>query len=372
MPRETFAHNRPGVTSHTPKRRRPGCQTCSSPSVVAPFYSPVENLPSTCGGAASTRRRGTPDKHSAGPVKRTTVHAPPNQAGEHIDTDASTIAEFLDPLSTLIQQAPGLTLAWITFCGGCIGSFINVVVYRLPAGMSLVHPGSQCPACGHAIRWYDNLPLIGWLRLRGRCRDCQSKISPRYPLVELLVMAIFAQQWLHDVPPAVELNELGSGVFAFAWHASLLCTLVCAALIDFDGHAIPGSLIRCGAILPLLLGLLSPQAVAPPIPTAGTSLWGTMIAGAFLAALITWLLRVAVSWPRIRQARSNSSPRHRDWASVGLSAMSGLYLGPERAGATLLLATLLWWLLRLVNTRPTGVAPWSWFLAASCWVAVAF
>ena len=82
------------------------------------------------------------------------------------------------------------TLCWIAFLGGCFGSFMNVVVYRLPRGQSVVHPPSACPACGHAIRWYHNLPVLGWLMLRGRCYDCGVKISSRYLIVEAIVMAM--------------------------------------------------------------------------------------------------------------------------------------------------------------------------------------
>ncbi len=106
---------------------------------------------------------------------------------------------FWRSLETLVHHAPGLVLAWIGIVGGCIGSFLNVVVYRLPEGMSLLYPGSHCPVCQHPIRWYDNLPVIGWLRLRGRCRDCQAAISVRYPLVEAIVAAMFVTQWLVDI-----------------------------------------------------------------------------------------------------------------------------------------------------------------------------
>ncbi len=80
---------------------------------------------------------------------------------------------------------------WLLAMGGAIGSFLNVVVYRLPAGMSLVHPGSHCPACKRPIRWHDNVPVLGWLWLAGRCRDCRSWISLRYPLVEAITAAAF-------------------------------------------------------------------------------------------------------------------------------------------------------------------------------------
>jgi leader peptidase (prepilin peptidase) / N-methyltransferase len=76
--------------------------------------------------------------------------------------------------------------------GACIGSFLNVVVYRLPRGQSLVFPGSRCPRCEHPLAWYDNLPVIGWLMLRGKCRYCGQPISPRYPIIEFVTAALFA------------------------------------------------------------------------------------------------------------------------------------------------------------------------------------
>lgn len=75
-------------------------------------------------------------------------------------------------------------VVWIGLLGGCLGSFFNVVLYRLPRGESVVWPGSHCPKCNHAIRVWHNLPVLGWLMLRGRCYDCKAPISPRYPLIE--------------------------------------------------------------------------------------------------------------------------------------------------------------------------------------------
>ncbi len=75
--------------------------------------------------------------------------------------------------------------------GACIGSFLNVVIYRIPAGESIVSPGSRCPGCGAAIRWYQNIPILSWVALRGRCGACGISISVRYPLVEALTGALF-------------------------------------------------------------------------------------------------------------------------------------------------------------------------------------
>jgi len=145
---------------------------------------------------------------------------------------------------------------WLAALGGCVGSFLNVVVYRLPAGKSLVHPGSHCPKCGHAIRWYDNVPIFGWFLLRGRCRDCREPISFRYPLVEAITAGLcFGLAWVELLSgganlPAREIALTPKQVIypgymtseivgIYAVHLSLLCTLVSASLIEHDGHRVP-------------------------------------------------------------------------------------------------------------------------------------
>ncbi len=85
-----------------------------------------------------------------------------------------------------------ITMAFLAAFGACVGSFCNVVIYRLPEGKSIVHPPSACPGCGQAIRWYDNIPILSWIILRARCRACGQPISIQYPLVELLTALLFA------------------------------------------------------------------------------------------------------------------------------------------------------------------------------------
>ena len=84
-----------------------------------------------------------------------------------------------------------LLAIWFWCLGGNVGSFMNVVIYRLPAGLSVVHPGSRCPKCLHAIRWCDNIPVLSWLILRARCRDCGLPIASRYPIIEAIVALWF-------------------------------------------------------------------------------------------------------------------------------------------------------------------------------------
>lgn len=143
-----------------------------------------------------------------------------------------------------------LVLAWLAIVGASVGSFMNVVVYRLPAGLSIVHPGSRCPRCLHPIRGKDNVPVLSWLLLRGRCRDCGTPISARYPSVEAAAMIVtllvaFCElvplDWL---PAALQphgrapLDQVSAAV-GCATHVLLLLTLMCGALIEYDGHEPP-------------------------------------------------------------------------------------------------------------------------------------
>jgi prepilin signal peptidase PulO-like enzyme (type II secretory pathway) len=148
---------------------------------------------------------------------------------------------------------------WLAVVGGCIGSFLNVVVHRLPSGKSIVYPGSRCPRCGQPIRWYHNLPVVGWLTLRGRCYDCGQAISPRYPLVEalvattflLLALAVFNQP--DNPPPESFFHGRPWGVYGTL--AGLFSTLVCALLIGYDRQPQPRAVWVAAVLFALGLGL---------------------------------------------------------------------------------------------------------------------
>ncbi len=173
-----------------------------------------------------------------------------------------------------------LVALWLTALGGLIGSFVNVVVYRLPAGMSIVRPGSHCPACQHPIRWFDNVPVLSWFMLCGRCRDCRAAISPRYPLVEAAVAGLFLLLAFGELfpgggnlpRPRDPLSEAQLwGIYAY--HLVLLCTLLAAALVQYDGHRPPGRLflpavvvgLAAPAFWPTLHPVAAWQAAAGPL-----------------------------------------------------------------------------------------------------------
>jgi leader peptidase (prepilin peptidase)/N-methyltransferase len=149
-----------------------------------------------------------------------------------------------------------VTALWLGLIGACLGSFINVVAYRMPRGMSVVWKSSHCPRCGHTIRARDNVPVLGWLMLRGRCRDCGDAIAPRYAIVEAAMgLAFFALAYVElfsggaNLPgrPAAELtgalhtvwNSDWSVIRVYAYHGTLLALLMAMALIDQDRQRIP-------------------------------------------------------------------------------------------------------------------------------------
>jgi leader peptidase (prepilin peptidase)/N-methyltransferase len=131
--------------------------------------------------------------------------------------------------------------------GTCIGSFLNVCIYRIPAGKSIVHPPSSCPQCGYAIRFYDNIPILSYLLLRGRCRRCRTRIPLRYPMVELITgIAALAVFLKYGLLPATAVY------FVF------IAVLLVITFIDIDHQIIPDRLSLPGIPLFFLLGFLVP------------------------------------------------------------------------------------------------------------------
>jgi len=162
--------------------------------------------------------------------------------------------------------------------GASIGSFLNVVVYRLPAGLSVLWPPSRCPQCLHQLRLYENVPLFGWLWLRGRCNHCKSPISTRYPIVEttsgVLFLLVF---WKFSLT----LETLGYWAF-FSW-------LLALSLIDLDTMTLPNILTRSGLILGLVF-----QATKGLLPTftAQALVNNLVLTGVIGAVVGLWLFDI--------------------------------------------------------------------------------
>ena len=141
-------------------------------------------------------------------------------------------------METLISA---IANTFIFIFGACIGSFLNVVVYRIPAGLSIIHPPSRCPQCHHRLGKTENVPIFGWLWLRGLCRWCKTPISPRYPIVEAVTGMIFLLVFWHF---GYTIQTIGYAVF-LSWLLSL-------SLIDLDTMTLPASLTKSGLVVGLV------------------------------------------------------------------------------------------------------------------------
>lgn len=161
--------------------------------------------------------------------------------------------------------------------GLLIGSFLNVVIWRVPRGENLNHPGSHCPTCGHAIRWYDNIPVISWLVLRGRCRDCSTSISSRYPAVELATAVAFALTgWF-----------IGWSVLLLPmlWFVAVAIALF---LIDIDVRKVPNAIVLPSWAV-VAAGFALTAAVQADFGNLGRSLLaGLAMGGAYLVLALIY------------------------------------------------------------------------------------
>lgn len=244
--------------------------------------------------------------------------------------------------------------------GLAVGSFLNVVVHRVPAGLSVAHPPSACPGCENPVRARDNIPVVSWLLLRGRCRDCAMSISGRYPLVEGLTGAAFAvTAWRFDDPVLlpVALIVVGSGIalamidldhgrlpFAITTTAAALITLVVGVgtLIDSTSASVTTALLSTGIWLLVYGGIwlatlgrgmgLGDVALAPVLGAAlglvglSSSLVGLM-GGFVIGAVVSMLLLGA---GRIERGRIPHGPFMLAGAVIGMFAGQSLgasYLG---------------------------------------------
>ena len=185
--------------------------------------------------------------------------------------------------------------------GAIVGSFLNVVAYRLPRHESLITPASHCPGCGTPVKPYDNIPVLSWLLLRGHCRACGAAISLRYPFVEALTGAL-----------CVGAVVSGASTAHVALHIALILLVVPAALIDLEHRVIPNKITALGAVVALALGLALDPSGEP----------GRLIAA---AAAGGFLLMAVLAYPG-----------GMGMGDVKLAGMMGLFLGSAVAPAILI------------------------------------
>jgi leader peptidase (prepilin peptidase)/N-methyltransferase len=267
-----------------------------------------------------------------------------------------------------VEIAPGAVIPIALVFGLLVGSFLNVVIHRLPLGQSVASPPSQCPGCETRIKPWDNVPVLSYLWLRGRCRQCGTSISLRYPAVELVTGLLFAViAWR----------------FGATWWTTLYClfvaALVAAAMIDFDHQIIPDSISLGGLVVALV--------VVPAAHAAYGEIWLDAFVrsamGAFLGAGVLWLVaflhaRLSVAlgrefdhWPG--EGESIPTVREADYwlwfpglglGDVKLLGMIGAVVGPAGVLDTILASSFVGLILggaqalsRGALGRPFGFAP---------------
>lgn len=263
--------------------------------------------------------------------------------------------------------------AFIFAFGCCIGSFLNVVVYRLPREKSLISPGSTCPACEKPIRFYDNIPLVSWIVLGAKCRHCKTRISPRYFIIELLTGLAFLGGYLlyfyTGVRPAMQVE---GGWFIYLLHLILLAAFIAGSAIDLELWIIPLSICWLVTGAGLLGSAAGPYIVAQPegayrlLPVASPATGAIGLGSAVGLAIALVLLKTGLIkrsyeapkegyWPDAPKEqgdeKKNETPfGDEPWFNHRLEAFREMvFLAPIITCAVAAHATL---------TRPGSVATW--------------
>lgn len=168
-----------------------------------------------------------------------------------------------------MAELPVALQGGLIFIFGCLfGSFGNVVIYRLPKGQNIAWPGSHCQSCQAAVRWYDNIPILSWVLLRGKCRQCQAPFSIRYPIVEGLMGLLFLASFL----------KFGLSWFLLEVLIFTFCAVV-ASFIDLDHMILPNQLTLSGIVIGLIGAFLNPEREFLP------AFLGVLVGGGFLWAI---------------------------------------------------------------------------------------
>lgn len=183
---------------------------------------------------------------------------------------------------------------WIIFLfliGACVGSFLNVVIYRVPRGESIVFPPSHCPKCGRAIRWYDNIPLLSWLVLRGRCRFCKASISARYIFVEavtaLLIAGLYVCYFVLKIRQLDgKADGLGESWPTFIAYTVLTCGLLACSMVDIAHWIVPLEVCWVVSIVGAAVAAAAPHPWMPQVHPAAGAMSLAAAVGLILAIIL--------------------------------------------------------------------------------------
>ena len=227
-----------------------------------------------------------------------------------------------------------IACAFLGVVGAIIGSFLNVVIHRLPREQSIVFPNSTCPKCRKAIKAYDNIPILSYLILRGRCRHCGVQISSRYPAVEVLTAILFAAVTWHD------------GVsFALAFDLAFAASMVALVFIDAEHMILPNAITYPGIIFAIITRILVPYLAGPAhfddlpqllnafptLPIGLVSIIGAVI-GALAGGGSLWLM--GFMWEKLRGVEAMG------FGDVKMMLMVGAFLGWRLTILTILIGAL--------------------------------
>jgi len=269
-----------------------------------------------------------------------------------------------------------LVVLFFMFLGGSIGSFLNVVIYRVPAGLSIVKPASRCPRCHTPILTRDNLPVVGWLMLRGRCRACRASIPARYPLVEFAAASIFTALAFCElifIGETLPIDPVDADLYPLfgltLYHFALLCGLGAAAMIVYDGAIVPTAFWRLVLIIGFVPPLVWPLLRPIPMPLIEAT-FGRFALGAVsgIVGLVYGALVGVASWPaasHLTRARSG----HLD--AVAMLGAVGLFLGWQAAAGIGVVAGAAWAVRQIVyclGLKPR--VPWQAYpaIATLVWI----
>lgn len=232
---------------------------------------------------------------------------------------------------------------FIFLVGLVVGSFLNVCIYRLPRGESLVRPGSHCPSCQHPIAWFDNLPILSFFILRGHCRHCRERISFRYPLVELASGLVWYGSW-----------QGSEGTPIFWIRVIFVSLLLVVSLTDLETGLIPDEGTLFGTVAGVAASLLYPelqkgagdllfqremgslQGFSLPLAALGRSALGLVVGGGLI-----WLTGRAGNWMFQKELKQLRLDQSMGGGDMKLLAMAGSFLGPEKVLLSFFTAPLL-------------------------------
>jgi len=239
-----------------------------------------------------------------------------------------------------------VTLILVIVVGLALGSFSNVCIYRIPQRKSILFPNSFCPKCGKKIRFYDNIPILSYLILRGRCRDCKTKIPLQYPLVEFLTAALLTLAYL----------RFGLS-WDFAARGILIIVMILTFFIDLKHRIIPDTLTLPGVVLGFLMSFVVSS------PSVWNSLLGIAVGGGmfYLAAILGELLfkKESMGGGDIKLAMMLGA--FLGWQNIVLILLISSFLGSLIGGAALLLSK---------DVKQTRIIPFGPFLALGAVIAM--